>query len=54
MVDLAVFIMGLGLLGLLGILIHSDNPLPYRWCNECDSDLLETGWCQGCRKRRPY
>jgi hypothetical protein len=49
----AVFVLGLGLLVLLGRLIQSDKPLPYGWCNECDGDLLETGWCQTCRKRRP-
>ncbi len=51
--SVAVFLVALALVGILGRLIHMDQPLPYRWCNECDGDLLETGWCQTCRKRRP-
>ena len=48
-----LFLMGLALVGFLGSLIRMDKPLPYDWCNECDGSLLETGWCQTCRKRRP-
>jgi len=54
MVETAVFLIALALVGGLASLFRMDRPLPYRWCNECDGELLETGWCQVCRKRRPY
>jgi len=53
-VSAALFLVGLGLIGILGMLLRADKPLPYLWCNECDNELLETGWCQTCRTRRPY
>src|SRR3989304_2948074 len=37
------------------LLTHSgDKPLPYLFCNECNGDLTEHGWCNTCRAFRPH
>ena len=48
--------LGAGLLFLamiVSMFIGHDKPLPYRWCNFCDGELTERGWCKNCRKVRP-
>ena len=36
------------------LFVANDRPLPYLWCNVCDGELTETGWCNTCRATRPH
>lgn len=48
------FILIVGALICIGYLTSQvDKPIPYLWCNVCDGELTERGWCQICRCIRP-
>jgi len=57
METLAAVILALMIMGPFVVILTSKDffrPLPYNWCNECDSTTdPDTGWCQTCRKVRP-
>ena len=49
-----ILLLALAVSCIVYLLAHSgDKPLPYLWCNECDGDLTEQGWCNTCRTMRP-
>jgi len=50
---LLLFLVGVALLAIIILPVGFTERIPYRWCNECDSELTERGWCNTCRKIRP-